>query len=341
MRIFVTGGTGFVGSRFQQLLTARRIETVIYDLLAPRSDRSVEYTRGDVRDQKKLTAAMSGCDAVLHLAAAHHDFGIAPQTFHDVNVQGMHNVCAAMQANGINDLCFYSTVAVYGDQPAPIDEATTPAPISEYGKTKWAAELVCQKWVADNLKAHCLVIRPTVIFGPEHFANMYALIRQIDRRRFVRVGNMQNIKSLAYIDNIVNATIELWIDRPANAPRYQCLNYVDKPDLTSRQIMDAVYQGLGRKPGVLFVPYSLARLLAVPFDIVIGLTGKNLPISSARIKKLTVAHTQYEADKIHKLVNPPQVPLVKGIENMVQWYLGEGKQAVPLNRRPPANCQIS
>ncbi len=334
MKVLITGGAGFVGSRFHEMLTDLGHETVRFDLLPP--DDKSEFVKGDVRDLEALTAAMQGCDAVLHLAAAHHDFGIATQTFHDVNVMGMENVCAAMLTNSIKRLCFYSTVAVYGEQKPPVDESTTPAPISDYGKTKLLAEAVCEKWSQQGNGNRCLVMRPTVIFGPNHFANMYTLVRQIESGKFVCVGKMENIKSLAYIDNIVNATIELWLNDAGDASGYQCLNYIDKPDLSSRQIVNEIYKGLEKNPPKIFIPYPIAQLLALPFDLIIKLTGKNLPISSARIRKLAVSNTQVEADKVHQATKLKGIPLKDGIRNMVQWYVSKGKQLKQSNRRPHA-----
>src|SRR5206468_10577994 len=81
-----------------------------------------------------------------------------------------------------------------------------------------------------------LVIRPPVACGPRNYANMYALIRQIDSGRFLQVGRGQNIERLVYVENLVAATIHAWRQQPALA--WGVVNVVDKPDLTSRQIAE-------------------------------------------------------------------------------------------------------
>lgn len=309
------------------------------DLHPPAGNDVKGFISGDIRDRSLLSSAMSGCGAVLHLAAAHHDFGISAETFRDVNVDGTQNVCDAMEEHGITNLCFYSTVAVYGSQQPPIDESTPPRPVSEYGKTKLEAEKICEQWALSESGRRSLVVRPTVIFGPNHFANMFSLIRQIESGKFVRVGKMDNTKSLAYIDNIVDVTMKLWFQNHHAASAYECVNYVDKPDLTSRQIVDEIYKSLGRAPRNIYLPYFAARLLAVPFDLLIGITRQNLPISTARIHKLAVANTRYEADKVHKLVKSTPLSLTDGIQKMVRWYLDEGKHQTQPDRRPPATVQ--
>jgi hypothetical protein len=76
----------------------------------------------------------------------------------------------------------------------------------------------------------------------------------------------------------------------------------------------------------------------VPFDIVIKLTGKNLPVSTARIKKLFVAQTKYEADKVLATGYTPKVPLAEGIDRMVRWYLETGKDESAVWHIPPARA---
>ena len=78
----------------------------------------------------------------------------------------------------------------------------------------------------------------------------------------------------------------------------------------------------------------LARLLVIPFDIVIALTGKNLPVSSARIRKLAKSQTQFDASKIHAISKSNKAPIPKGISEMATWFRDHGKTAPYPNRRP-------
>ena len=345
MNILITGGTGFVGSVFCRFLSSEGHFCTCFDLHEPSEELSnnsnVKFIQGDVRDLTALNNAMVGADAVIHLAAAHHDFGISEQTFQDVNVGGMTNVCDSMQQHGVKKLCFFSTVALYGQQDTPPTETTTPAPNSPYGATKFAAEKVCMQWCEADPTNQCLIMRPTVIFGPNSFANMFSLIRQIDSGKFLRVGKMANIKSLAFVDNIVSTSIELWIEKNQPKQGIELFNYVDIPDLSSRQIVENVYRQLDRKKPIFSLPLWLARLLVSPIDLLIKITGKNLPISSARINKLAVANTQIDASKIHKIVDPPATSVTDGIQQMVSWYRAKGKLCSVPNRRPPSQIQAS
>ena len=85
----------------------------------------------------------------------------------------------------------------------------------------------------------------------------------------------------------------------------------------------------------------MGMLMGLPFDVVIKLTGKNLPISTARVKKMFKTETRFEADKLLGVGYTPKVPLKEGIDRMVQWYLSEGKTASAEWHQPPAQPVMS
>jgi nucleoside-diphosphate-sugar epimerase len=224
-------------------------------------------------------------------------------------------------------------VAIYGDAPEPRHEDTPPRPNTPYGESKLSGETVFRAWTTRGEGRRCLVIRPTVTFGRHNFANMYTLIDQIYRGRFVIVGKGTNIKSLSYVENAVEATMFL-MDR-SDPPPFDAFNYITKPDLTSMEIVTEVYRALGKRMPRLRFPWWLARLGAVPFDAIIALTGKNLPISSARLKKVFASRTVFEADKLRRAGYQSRVSLPEGIEAMVSWYLEEGKDRECVWHLPP------
>lgn len=334
MNMLVTGGAGFIGSYFVPLLQRAGHRVTILDLVKPDFDAAdARVVVGDVRDEKAVADAITGCQRVLHLAAAHHDFGIAEKTYYDVNERGSRVLCDAMDRASITDACFYSSVAVFGNAPKPHDEQQSPAPTSPYGGSKLAGERVFKEWTDKGAGRRCLVIRPTVTFGVNNFANMFSLIRQLATKPFIPVGDGNNVKSLSYVENIVDATLFLW-DKPARPP-FDLYNYVEKPDLTSRQICETILHALGKKPVSWHIPLWAACLAALPFDLVINLTGRNLPISSARIRKLFSTVTLFEAEKVRQAGFVARVPLKDGIEKMVRWYVAEGRHKTPFWRTPP------
>lgn len=336
MHYLVTGGSGFIGRHLCEQLARAGHALTILDLVAPQPGApAARYVRGDVRDADAVRTALAGCDAVFHLAAAHHDFGLARETFFAVNEGAAQVLCDAMDAAGVTDVCFYSSVAVFGDAPEPHHEDAPTAPANPYGASKLAGEQVFRRWVARGEGRRALVIRPTITFGPRNYANMYSLIRQIHRGLFLPVGAGENVKSLSYVENLVGVTLFLW-ERRATLPAFDAFHWVEKPDLTSHQIAAAIYRALGRKAPRVRLPLPVALALALPFDAVIAATGRNLPVSSARIRKLAGERTQFEADKARQAGFQPPVTLEEGIRRMVAWYLETGRHERPVWHLPPA-----
>lgn len=337
-RLLVLGSSGFVGSHLAPVFDALGVELVRFDLHPdPRAEHETHI--GDVRDVDALIEAMTGCTAVLNLAAAHHDFGIGTATFQSVNVGGARAICAAMEHHGITNLCFYSSVAVYGEQTTPPDEHTAPEPANDYGRSKLAAEAVYREWEAGGGR-RALIVRPAVVFGPRNFANLYRLIRQIDRHRFFPVGPGTNRKSMCYVTNLVEAIGYLWTAPSRLEPdEPEVYNYVDKPDLSSRETVTLVYRELGRRAPRTRLPLAPVKLAAKPFDLLGRITSADLPITSARVHKLSEAETAFAADRIRAVGFTPSVSLPEGIATMVDWYQREGRHATPIVHLPPVDVR--
>jgi nucleoside-diphosphate-sugar epimerase len=313
-------------------LSAAGTDVVVLDLLPPaRRVPGVRYAIGDVRDRLTIRAALRGADGVFHLAAAHHDSCIEQQTYFDVNQTGTENLCEEMSATGVASVCFFSTCAVYGNAPEPRTESSTAEPVGPYGTSKLAAEAALQDWAARSPERRLLILRPPAVFGPGNYANMYSLIDQIARRRYAQVGAGSNCKSLAYVENLVAATLTLWRNGTSGV-----FNYVDKPDLTSAAITACIRRALGRSQMRLSIPLGAALAAATPIEMASRLLGRDPRISLARIRKFAHDRTVFEADKVRTAGFAPAISLEEGITRMVQWYVHEGAALGATARIPPS-----
>jgi nucleoside-diphosphate-sugar epimerase len=173
-------------------------------------------------------------------------------------------------------------------------------------------------------------------FGPRNFANMHKLIRQIDRGRFYPVGNGANRKSMAFVTNLVEATLHLW---PEPASGWAVFNYVDKPDLTSRNIVEAIYENLGRRPPRWNLPYRPILAAASLVELAGSLVGRRSAISRQGVEKLAGIESVFPASRIRERGFVPAVSLKEGLREMVDWY-----RTVPdghsTPRIPPAEVQV-
>lgn len=333
-RVVILGGGGFIGRHFLEALRRRDVEVVIVDSLQPRFALGPgEKARiGDIRDPDTFENLFQPGDRVLHLAAAHHDFGLTRATFFAVNAHGSHLLAQAAEKAGVSEICFLSSVAVYGAGSGDHAETDSCAPRSNYGESKLAAEQVLTRWASGSADRRLLILRPSMTFGEHNFANMYGLIAQIRSGRYLSVGDGSNRKSIGYVGNLVQATLQMWA-REDRRP-VETFNYADKPDLTSRQLEAVIARCLGRPLPPLRLPFSLARILVAPFDAMSHVTGRDLGISLDRVKKFAVDETVYNCDRIFSSGFRPAYSLEEGIQRTVEWYLREGGSMEREVRRP-------
>jgi nucleoside-diphosphate-sugar epimerase len=275
---------------------------------------------GDILNPADVLKAAFGTDIIIHLAARHHDFGISREEFFRVNVGGMKNILVCAAKLSIKKFIFYSTVAVYGNHKAHTTEATNPNPANNYGKSKLAAERLLEKWVAEDSFRQAAIIRPTVVFGPENYANMYNLINTIYKRRFIFVGKGENIKSVAYVENLVDATIFLLTRLK---PGIDIYNYSDYPQMSTAQIVKTITDYLPCGTPKVKIPIKPAIMAASIFDLLGRLTGYNFPITANRIKKFNTP-TIHRSDKIRALGFESPINSEEAFRKTVEWYLDNG-----------------
>jgi nucleoside-diphosphate-sugar epimerase len=312
-KILITGGSGFISSHIHEMIDHDRI--VNFDIRSPRENIASTYVKGDVRKLENLNSALEShpCSLILALAAEHKDFGITEEDYFNTNEFGTENICKAAEKAGINKIIFYSSVAVYGNNKTPSTEEMAPNPNLPYGASKLAGEKVLEKWAAENADRCVLIIRPAVVYGERNVANMFRLIQQIDKGRYFHIGKGDNIKSIAYVKNLVEATFFLADKIKSGVEVY---NYADMPQMTSRMIGDVISKRLKKSP--ITIPYKLALMMGYPFDMLIKLTRKDYPISTNRIKKFCT-QTFHHAQKVIDSGFTPKYSNIEGLKNMVKW----------------------
>ena len=287
-KITVIGGSGFVGTNLCRQLAFKQQDFEIIDLKM--SNQFPEKCKiADVRVAETLRETITG-DVVVNLAAVHRDDVRSKSEYKRTNVDGAENVALVCEEKGINKIVFTSTVAVYGFAEPGTDETGKINPFNEYGRTKFEAEEKLRSWYSKGDKS-LIVVRPTVIFGEGNRGNVFNLLNQIASGKFLMIGKGENKKSMAYIGNIV-AFLETCI---ATDQKYGIYNYVDTPDLTMNELVFQVNQKLKGKIGVgPRLPYWVGIILGYTVDLIVKLSGKNLPVSSIRVKKF-VSHTEFRS----------------------------------------------
>ena len=223
-KAFVTGATGFIGTRLVHELV-KRGQTVhaLTRTDNPRpppgfsdEDRpslhhpNVRLCRGDITNIESLRRGMQSCEQVYHLAGYAKNWAANPQTYIDINVVGMNNVCTVARELGIQRVVWTSTMLTFG--PTRLSEVgdesmprITPEYYTQYEASKCAAESEVAKFVADGLQL--VIVNPGRVFGPGHLSEGNALSLLIDMydrgRAPILLNGGRNVGNYVYVDNVV------------------------------------------------------------------------------------------------------------------------------------------
>jgi len=220
--IFVTGATGFIGTRLVQALVQRgegvralsrreRLEPPPgTDGPSPLEHELVELARGDITDRDSLVRGMGGCRRVFHLAAYAKVWARDPGTYASINIEGMRNVFAAARQHDLERVVLTSTVRTLGPRPRGVvgDEEmprATERYLTEYEETKTIAEAEALQKAADGFPV--VIVNPTRVYGPGHMTegnSVARLIDDYDRGRVPILPNRGvNVGNYVMVDDVV------------------------------------------------------------------------------------------------------------------------------------------
>ena len=220
MRVFVTGGAGFIGSNLADRLLRDGHKVVVYDnfstgqarfIAAAKLSSSFTLKRGDTLDLDNLTQAMRGADLVFHLAAnADVRFGTEhPRRDLEQNTIATYNVLEAMRANDIKQIVFSSTGSVYGEAqviPTP-EDAPFPVQTSLYAASKLACEGLIAAY-CEGFGFQAWIFRFVSILGERYtHGHVFDFYKQLnaDSTQLRVLGNGKQRKSYLYIQDCLDA----------------------------------------------------------------------------------------------------------------------------------------
>lgn len=313
MKILITGGSGFIGTRLVDELLSMEHEIIIYDKAISEKYPELCIVK-DIRNQKDLTDACKGIDIIYNLAAEHADNVTPLSLYADVNIDGAKNVVIAAKANNIRKIIFTSSVAIYGLNRGTPDESMEAQPFNEYGRTKNEAEKIFLKWQKENENNTLQILRPAVVFGERNRGNVFNLINQIVNGKFAMVGNGENKKSMGYVGNIAFFLASL----TKETKKLDIFNFAGKNDLTTNEIVSIVKDELKIEKNFLTLPYFIGIIGGYTFDIISKITGKKFPISVVRIQKFT-ADTTVSTKHLYESGFKEPYNLEDGLRNMIKF----------------------
>jgi dTDP-glucose 4,6-dehydratase len=181
MKLFITGGAGFIGSNFIRHILKKypTYNVVNFDKLTyagnlenlkdVENDARYKFVKGDICDKASVATAVQGCDAIVNFAAESHvDRSIMnDDDFIRTDVFGVKNLLEAVRESGIKRMLQISTDEVYGDIPAGgfSKESDPLHPSSPYSASKAGGELLCAAYHR-TYAAPVVISRSTNNYGP-------------------------------------------------------------------------------------------------------------------------------------------------------------------------------
>ena len=210
MRVLLTGGSGFVGSYVAEQLTG--LGHTVRALVRPQSDskllktlKNIEFAPGAVEDRRSLDAAVTGVDAIIHVAGLVK--ARRPEEFFAVNAEGTRILVAAAEAHapGLRRFEYVSSLSAVGPCPdgKPVPDDAPPRPVTQYGRSKLAGE---QAVLAAKDRLPVTVIRPPLIYGPRDRETL-AFFTSVKRGVLPVLGDGTNTLSVVYGEDCASAIV--------------------------------------------------------------------------------------------------------------------------------------
>ncbi len=255
MKVAITGTSGWIGSRIQELAIERGIEVV-------------PLNRASLSGPEALTSLLKGCSACVHLAALVHQMDRIPsdEEFKQVNCILTVTLAQAAAAAGVEQFIFISTAKVMGENSTtPFTEADIPQPTDGYTRSKWQAEQLLRSLQSQGKLStmKVCVLRPPLVYGKDAKAN-YAKLEDLARTRLpLPLGAATAKRSMVDINTLCKAILHIARTTPLN-PDFDTFFITDSRDRSAADIVRTTRAALGRRSGLVPVPQILMKgLLAI------------------------------------------------------------------------------
>ena len=215
-KVVVTGGAGFIPSHLDDILVDRGYDVTAVDMIEEKRCHNIEHLFGkdnfryvwmDITDTDAFVKLTEDCDFIYHLAANSdiQNGGQNPSIDYRNTFQTTRSVLEAMMINGIKDMFFSSTSAVYGDIKGQLDEMTGGLkPISYYGASKLASEAMISAYSYMN-DFNALIFRFPNVIGPRlTHGVIFDFIRKLkkDPKHLQILGNGKQNKQYVYVTDL-------------------------------------------------------------------------------------------------------------------------------------------
>jgi nucleoside-diphosphate-sugar epimerase len=272
VRVFVTGGTGFIGGEVVRQLRARGDDVVCLVRNPEKGQRladlGCDLVAGDLGDERAIREGIQGCDAAIH-AAAVYEVGIPAserQAMREANVGGTERVLGAALEAKVPKVVYVSTVGVFGNTHGRIVDESYEHPAEDftscYEETKWEAHQVAKRLIAEGLS--CTIVQPGGVYGPGDTSSIAQLLDQFLSGKMPLMPFPELGICLSHVEDIA-AGILLGLDKGQPGEAY----VISGPATTVREAIGIVADVTGRKAPKHAIPPLLMKAM-IPIGPLVG-----------------------------------------------------------------------
>jgi dihydroflavonol-4-reductase len=321
-RVFVTGGTGVIGTALVTRLLERGDDVVALarsdDAAAALSGRGVSVVRGEGYDEDALARGMAGCECAFNVAGVNSLCVEDPRPMQRMNVDGAAAAVRAAARAGLRRLIHTSSAATIGERPGTVGDERTPHRgwyLSTYERTKTEGERAALA-AAREVGQDVVCVNPSSVQGPGRAGGTGRfLLAFLDGRLKLFVPT---VISLVDIDDCVTGHL-LAHDRGVAGERY-LLNGMTLP-ITDALALAADVAGIQARPRL--VPRALATFAAAGVERAFRLAGRRPPVCREMVRTLLHGH-RYDGSRAERELGLRYTEPRETIRKTVAWARAQG-----------------
>ena len=318
MKVLVTGGTGFIGSKVVDLLVEQGHSVRLFSRqtgLPPRfTGKEVALSHGDLKEHDSVLDAMMGTEVFFHIGELKNTSPGAAEK----NVLLVERIVSHLRQSGVKRLVFISSLTVAGiPAHTPATEETMPAVTIEDPYTRYKQQ--CENLLVEKASGvEYAVIRPGVVYGSgsRYLGGLITAIEKIGPVGFPFIGNGKNTMPLIHVKDLARAIYLAGIQQDAAG---QTFNLVDGLNTTWIDFFTTVARACGKSFRIIPFPSLAMRAPARIFDLLIGLFSVKL--SMDHYVQYAAADLVFDVTKAKQVLKwAPEYDLEKGVDEMVRGY---------------------
>jgi len=315
MKILITGSEGFVGKELVKQFIEQGHSVFGIDRVK-KINNTYQYINFDLRE--KFEYDVKNWDVVIHCAAAKGDWGISDSEFHLDNVAVTENLINYLKQCTFSRLIHFSTVAIYDRNVVNGDEGTLINPDSIYGSTKLESEILIKQFANERKDLQTVILRPSVIYGRNNYANMYNLINQLNRKIPFQVKTQKIVKSHVSVNNVVNV-VDWFTNSKGHFPGIEIYNLTERPYLSLEDINTIICDELSVKKPFINVPQQYVKIIFRIMEVIGLLIRKDTGFTAERLDKY-ISSTDYSSEKLWNAIGNQKFTSESQLRDMVKWF---------------------